>query len=58
MAIEEAAVVRSLLSSDGKVMEVDWPAGVKEMLGPNAIGVSNGPKHDRARGIVNQVGYH
>ena len=56
MAIEEAAVVKSLLSSDGKVMEVDWPAGVKEMLGPNAIGVSNGPKHDRARGIVNQVG--
>ena len=58
VAIDDADEVSFLLKRDKRLLEVDWPKGVHDMLGPLSLATRTGPSHEGARAVVMQVRCH
>lgn len=44
-----------LLLSEHKMVESDWPPGIKRLLGPHSLLNQSGAKHQSQRRIITQV---
>ncbi len=55
VVVHEGEEVQRLVQADGRLIETDFPANFKRLLGPRSILFSSGKKHTTMRRILNQV---